>query len=266
MIALVLAASNAMPIVELADRWIHFVAGVVWIGILYFFNWVNSAFAPTMDGETKRKVIPELMPRALWWFRWGAAVTWITGVMLMFITYYSGIHGYLLSNGAKPELGDWLPAFGALIVGFLVYNTIFRLLKGGMHTVGVLLWGGLAVGFAWYLVNRLGYSARGTVIHVAALFGTAMAANVWMLIWPAQKRIITAIKDGQAPDPGDAATAGLRSKHNTYMSVSLLLFMVGTGQPVMYGYNVVATVAVVLVISWVVCYAIYQKAKTVPGF
>ncbi|MDP6740182.1 MAG: antitermination protein NusG, partial [Planctomycetota bacterium] len=66
-----------MELFELADRWLHFGAGVLWIGLLYFFNWVNSAFAPTMDAETKKKVIPELMPRCLFWFRWGAMYTWI---------------------------------------------------------------------------------------------------------------------------------------------------------------------------------------------
>lgn len=265
MIALLQSSSNFMPLFELADRWVHFVAGVIWIGILYFFNWVNSAFAPTMDGETKRKVVPELMPRALWWFRWGAAFTWITGVLLMFIVYYSSLYGYLLQDGTAPELMQWLPAFLALIVGFLVYNTLFRLLAK-QHAVAVLIWGAIAVGFAWWLREQMGFSGRAVVIHVAALFGTAMAANVWMLIWPAQRRIITAIKNGQAPDPKDAGTAGLRSKHNTYMSVSLLLFMVATGQPATYTYDVVATVAVVLALSFGATWLLYAKAKTVPGF
>lgn len=265
MIALIQSQSNFMPLFELADRWAHFVAGVVWIGILYFFNWVNSAFAPTMDAETKRKVVPELLPRALWWFRWGAAVTWITGVLLMFIVYYSPLYGYLLQDGTQPELGQWLPAFAALIVGFLVYNALFRLLTK-QHAVAVLVWGALAVGFAWVLRQQLGFSGRAVVIHVAALFGTAMAGNVWMLIWPAQRRIITAVKNGQAPDPRDVATAGQRSKHNTYMSVPLLFFMIATGQPATYTYDVVATVAVVLVIAFGVTWLLYAKAKTVRGF
>lgn len=265
MIALLQTQSNFMPLFELADRWAHFVAGVVWIGLLYFFNWVNSAFAPTMDGETKRKVVPQLMPRALWWFRWGAAVTWVTGVLLMFMVYYSPLYGYLLASGVQPELGDWLPAFVLLIAGFVVYDLLFKSLAK-QHAVAVVAWGALAVGFAWLLRDRFAFSGRATVIHVAALFGTAMAANVWMRIWPAQRRIITAIRDGQAPNPADVGIAGLRSRHNTYMSVSLLLFMVGTGQPAMYTYDVVATVAVVLAISFGVTWVLYAKAKTVPGF
>ncbi len=261
---MMILAGTAMDLVELGDRWIHFVAGVVWIGLLYFFNWVNSAFAPTMDGETKKKVVPELMPRALWWFRWGAAFTWVTGVLLMFIVYYSGSYSYLLEDGTKPDLMAWLPAFVGLFVGFAIYDFLFKTLAK-QQAVGTVVWGLIAVAFAYYLSEFAGFSARGTLIHVAALFGTAMAANVWMRIWPAQKRIITATKNGEAPDPADPALAGMRSKHNTYMSISLLLFMVGVSQSALVAYNPVATAGVVLVISWVACYALYAKAKTVPG-
>jgi uncharacterized membrane protein len=256
-----------MEIFELADRWLHFGAGVLWIGLLYFFNWVNSAFAPTMDAETKKKVIPELIPRALYWFRWGAAFTWITGVLLLFLVYYHGYDGANLFDGQHPApvFGDWGPAFIGIIVGFLVYDLLFKALAK-QHSVGVVIWGLIAVAFAWFLSERQGFSDRATYIHVAALFGTAMAANVWMRIWPAQKRIITAIKNGDAPDPADAAMAGTRSKHNTYMSISLLLFMVGVGQPAMFTYPVLPTVGVVLVLSFAVCYWLYAKAKTVPGF
>ena len=217
---MMILAGTGMDLVELGDRWIHFFAGVVWIGLLYFFNWVNSAFAPTMDGETKKKVVPELMPRALWWFRWGAAFTLITGVLLMFIVYYAPSTGYyLLADGTKPELGDWLPAFIALFVGFAVYDVMFKALAK-QQAAGTIVWGLITVGFAYYLFGFADFSPRGTIIHVAALFGTAMAANVWMRIWPAQRRIITAIKNGEAPDGTDVGIAGMRSKHNTYMSIT----------------------------------------------
>ncbi len=71
---------EVMPIIESLFRWIHVVAGVLWIGLLYFFNWVNANVMPKLDGETKKKLVPELMPRALYWFRWGAAFTWVTGL------------------------------------------------------------------------------------------------------------------------------------------------------------------------------------------
>ena len=65
-------------------RWGHIVAGITWIGLLYFFNWVNGPFAATLDADAKKKVVPELMPRALFWFRWGAA--WTGGFAIAFMS------------------------------------------------------------------------------------------------------------------------------------------------------------------------------------
>jgi len=84
-------------------RWIHVVAGILWIGHLYFFNWVNGPFAATMDGETKKKVVPQLMPRALFWFRWGAAWTWFSGVFLLLLVFYHG--GALFENPSRTWTG-----------------------------------------------------------------------------------------------------------------------------------------------------------------
>jgi len=79
---------EVMPIVESLFRWIHVVAGVLWIGLLYFFNWVNANVMPKLDGPTKKALVPELMPRALYWFRWGAAFTWVTGIFLLLYLFY----------------------------------------------------------------------------------------------------------------------------------------------------------------------------------
>ena len=120
------ASLDSHEIALIGFRWIHVVAGVLWIGLLYFFNWVNSAFAPTMDAETKKKVVPELLPRALFWFRWGAAYTWIFGVLLLFMMYYTGDSGNFVSSldpaslpeglepGLAPPMAIWGMAFGAI--------------------------------------------------------------------------------------------------------------------------------------------------------
>src|SRR6266436_8486496 len=81
---------NVSEWLNLVFRWIHVVAGTMWIGHLWFFNFVNAQVAKTYDADSKKKVIPELMPRALYWFRWGAAYTWISGILLLGIVYYGG--------------------------------------------------------------------------------------------------------------------------------------------------------------------------------
>ncbi len=262
-----------MEYFELGDRWLHFGAGVLWIGLLYFFNWVNTAFAPTMDAETKRKVIPELLPRALYWFRWGAAWTWITGVLLLFVMYYVRKGGgyYFDKNyeiSFEPSPSQWGIPFACLFVGFLVYDNLFKFLgsKGKeAHAASVVLWGVIAVGYFALMTGSLGMSARAGFVHVGALFGTAMAANVWMRIWPAQQRIITAIKNGEAPEAADAGLAGLRSKHNTYMSVPLLFLMVSVDQG-HFGDPAWLALTLILAVSWVVTFALYKKAGSVKGF
>src|SRR3954452_22907316 len=97
-------------ILNLIFRWIHVLAGIMWIGHLYFFNFVNAQVAKTYDADSKKKVIPELMPRALYWFRCGAAWTWLTGILLLGLVIYMG--GVLMpqtnarvSHGAGSAIG-----------------------------------------------------------------------------------------------------------------------------------------------------------------
>ncbi len=213
-------ASNAL------FRWIHIVAGVIWIGHLYFFNFVNAELAKTYDADSKKKVIPELMPRALYWFRWGAAWTWITGVLLLAILYW-----HQDNFGAGGPKGA-LVAFLLIVVAFVIYDQIAKAMaKQPMAALWV--WYAVVFAFAYVLsaCEFFGASPRGAYIHTGAMLGTAMAANVWMRIWPCQKRIITAIKAGTAPDPADPALAGMRSKHNTFMSVPLLFLMLNVHVP-----------------------------------
>jgi uncharacterized membrane protein len=249
-----------MDVLEAMLRWIHVVAGIVWIGLLYFFNFVNSAFAPTMDAETKKKVVPQLMPRALYWFRWGAAWTWVAGVLLLMIVFY---HGSVALEGAARWNGLALVMVALTFLMPFAYDVFAR---GGIGKDNRLLAGvALAtVAIMIFAYKVTGFSYRGYTIHVGALFGTAMAMNVWMRIWPAQRRIIAATRDGQAPNPADASLAGTRSKHNTYMSVPLIWMMLNQ-HTLMFAGSWIGLVGVIA-IGWGATYFLYQKAAKVPGF
>lgn len=72
---------------QLLIRWLHVMAGIVWIGHLYFFNFVNIPFQGTIGGDVKKVVNPQLLTRALWWFRWGAMITFLAGLLLFVTTY-----------------------------------------------------------------------------------------------------------------------------------------------------------------------------------
>ncbi|HET6202211.1 MAG TPA: urate hydroxylase PuuD [Planctomycetota bacterium] len=108
---------------ELILRWLHVFAGIVWIGHLYFFNFVNVPFQGTMDKDTKRKVNPALLPRALWWFRWGAMITFLAGLGLFVLLY---LHQGLLTDsfGDVSDRAMWI-LFGMLLGSVMWFNVWF---------------------------------------------------------------------------------------------------------------------------------------------
>ena len=190
---------------QLLFRWLHVIAGVMWIGHLWFFNFVNAQVVKTYDADSKKKVVPELMPRALYWFRWGAAYTFITGILLLAMVYYMG--GALVPPDGRVSVGIGSAiSLGALVVGFVIYDMMWKALAK-QEMAGMAISFVLTVGVAFGLMQI--YSGRAVLIHIGGLFGTIMAANVWMRIWPNQKKIIAATKAGTAPDPAWAAMAGI---------------------------------------------------------
>jgi uncharacterized membrane protein len=248
-------------LVESLFRWGHVVAGILWIGLLYFFNWVNGPFAATMDADTKKKVVPELMPRALFWFRWGAMWTWITGATLAMFVYYSTKLVF-----EDPQSGQWgVASIVMLLVVFLAFGIYSPLMKAiAKPPVQAAVGWVLATIVLVLLRHWAGFSWRGTAIHMGAMFGTLMFMNVWMVIWPNQQKIITATKNGEKPDPAWVGPAGLRSKHNTYMSVPLVFAMIS--QHATWAASWEWTLPVIILVGWGAAFLIYKKAATVKGF
>jgi uncharacterized membrane protein len=255
-----------MPWVEALVRWVHVVAGVLWIGLLYYFNWINGQVAKQLDADTKQKVLPELLPRTLYFFRWGAAYTFITGVLLLGMVYY-------MTSGSGP-MGLETPkdmalsgmAFGVIIVGLIIYDVLWKAMQA-KKAAGVAVTYVLLLGVMYVMHAVLGMHPRGLYIHVGALFGTCMAFNVWYRIWPMQRKIIAAIKNGTPTEPGWGAMAGLRSKHNTYMSVPLIYIMVaGHVHPQAMHLKIGdaehgwIALAVIIALGWYVTSLIYKKS------
>src|SRR3979409_2548508 len=109
---------NVTAVLCLIFRWTHVVAGIAWIGHLYFFNFVNAQVAKTYDADSKKKVVPELMPRALYWFRWGAAYTWVSGILLLWVVYWAG---GAMGGTMNPQASGGIALLIA-IVSFFVYH------------------------------------------------------------------------------------------------------------------------------------------------
>ena len=242
-------------------RWLHVLAGIVWIGHLYFFNFVNGPMGAVLDGDTKKKVVPELMPRALFWFRMGAAWTWVTGVLLLLVVYYHG--GLLLSEPAMGWKTGTFVMVALTFLGFLVYDVLAK------SSVGKDLKKLAGVGLALIVVTVFlmekwgGFGFRGYVIHIGAMFGTIMAFNVWFRIWPAQQKIIAAVKNGEKPDADLVAMAGSRSKQNTYLSVPLVWAMLNAHNTWSAGSWIILPAFVLL--GWHLVGHMYKQAGKVKG-
>jgi uncharacterized membrane protein len=221
----------------------------------------------------KRKV-PDLASRTLHWFRWEAGTTWLSGAALLIVVYYIGGGAMIdpdvkdsavacyqqLAGGKLNAIFDlslhyygFVVALGCatLVVGWLIYDLLMISALGKNEKAFAVLAYLLLVGTSYGLTRVL--SGRAAYIHVGALMGTIMAANVWMRILPAQKKMIAAINAGRKPDDALSGQAKLRSKQNTFMAVPLVFIMISDHFPgATYGdrYNW-AILAVLIPVGWV---------------
>ena len=248
-------------------RWLHVIAGIIWIGHLYFFNFVNIPFAAKMkEAGAAKTVVPELMPRALFWFRWGAAWTWITGVILLVLIFYHG--GIMFDFDSE---ATWGPASFAVLAltfgGVFIYDALYKSPLAQNPRVASTICFLLVAAMLLLMAYPAHMTFRAYNIRVGTLFGTAMAFNVWFRIWPAQQKIIAAVKAGEAPDPALPALAGSRSRHNTYMSVPLIWTMLNqhTAATQFSSWGWLGLLVMIL-IGWHIVFQFYVRSMKVEGF
>jgi len=262
---------------NLIVRWIHVFAGILWIGQTFFFTWLDGRLSAGEEAATQRnpgeqvwmvhsggfyvvekQKVPQLLPQKLHWFRWEAAVTWLSGMFLLTLIYYMG--GVLVDDSvAKISVAAGTAiGLGVLMVSWVVYDRMVESPVGRSEMAFAAVAFTLVVTIAYGLTHVL--SGRAAYIHVGAMFGTIMAANVWMRILPAQRKMVAALKEGRMPDAALAARAKLRSKHNTYMVVPVVFIMLSNHFPtVTYGnqYNWLILAALIL--------AGWRAAKIIRG-
>ena len=223
-------------------RWIHFLAGITWIGLLYFFNLVNVPFMKELDAQTKGKVIPNLMPKALWWFRMGSVVTVLAG-----IAYWMNI----VSTDARNAQASGGMAIGSFfLIWTITWGVMYALLipgKGILDKGPVLavLYVIIVIASAhlYLKLNSHGWeSNRLLAIGIGGGIGWMMMLNVWGVIWRIQKRLIQWTKDnadnGTAmPEKAKsmARQAFLVSRANAWLSMPLLFFMGAASHYPMFG-------------------------------
>lgn len=220
------------PQLQLVLRWIHFSAGITWVGLLYFFNLVNTPFLKEIDPSTRSKIVPSLMSRALWWFRWSAVVTVLAGFGYWTMIVSADAHNAQTGGGVAigTFFAIWTAVF-AVEMGMLMSPPQF-LKRGAVFGVIMAV---LVVAAAWlYLsLNTHGWeSNRLLAIGIGGGLGWFMLLNVWGIIWRIQKKLIRWTRENTAsgaPMPQEAAQlsrlALLTSRTNFVLSFPMLLFM-----------------------------------------
>jgi len=233
-------------------RWAHVMLGIGWIGTSFFFVWLDMSLranpnAPKgVGGESwmvhgggfyraqKYLVAPESLPKELHWFKYEAYYTWVTGFLLLCLVYYFQARTFLIDPrvlSLEPVQATAL-SIGALVVGWFVYD---RLCKSplGRHTrwlaLAVYL---LAVVFAFFF--SLVFSGRAAFLHIGALLGTIMSANVFFVIIPNQKLVVADLIAGRTPDPALGEQAKQRSLHNNYLTLPVVLTMISGHYPILF--------------------------------
>ena len=215
-------------------RWLHFAAGTTWVGLLYFFNLVNVPFQKQLDGPTKGKVVPLLMPRALWWFRWAAVVTVLAG-----FRYFMILAKTDADNAGRPGLmWQWLGMwFVVWTVAWLLVYLLIKFAKGPLKDGRVLAIPiALVIVLASWAILKFtsdpGAGNRTLAISVGGGMGWVMLLNVWGVIWRYQKKIIAWTKsnaDNGTTMPAEAAGLArlgfLTSRANFWLSFPMLFFM-----------------------------------------
>jgi uncharacterized membrane protein len=246
-------APTGEALLRIIFRWTHFVAGIAWIGLLYFFNLVNVPFQKALDPETKKKVNPDLLTRALWYFRWGAVITVLAGLAYFAMYILKGdVANANTLGGGNVSLGLVLIVWIIIscvtfAIEFLIIKKVPALTKDGrvFAVVVIILVIAMCAAILCYLVyaltvNEENWASNKTLsIGVGGAMGIMMMLNVWGIIWPNNKRIIAATAGtGPAAPPELARQAFLASRTNAWLSLPMLLFM-GTshGDWVIFGRN-----------------------------
>jgi uncharacterized membrane protein len=254
-------------------RWLHVIAGIVWIGTSFYFVFVDNALERPkrreeadegVGGELwevhgggfyrvqKYRVAPPVLPETLHWFKWEAYTTWLSGFALMVVLYYVKADTYLvdkevadLSEGAAIAL-----SVGLLAVAWIVYDLLARALWRQELALAVAVF--LFVVASTYVSSQL-FSGRAAYLQVGAMVGTMMAGNVLFNIIPAHRKLIAAKEAGREPDPTPGVEAKVRSVHNNYLTLPVVLAMISNHFPWTYGHEHgwLVLVALMLIGAWV---------------
>ena len=239
-------------------RWLHVIAGIAWIGSSFYFIWLDNSLEPPAAGSENAKkgvsgelwavhgggfynpqkyaVAPATLPERLHWFKWEAYTTWLSGTALLVVVYWLRAQSMMID----PAVANLSPAqavgLAAASMGgsWLVYDALCRSPLGKRDALlGAIIFA-LLVLLTWGLHRVFG--GRAAFMHVGTAIGTIMAANVFFVIIPGQKKMVDAMRAGGLPDPVYGQRGKQRSVHNNYFTLPVLFIMISNHYASTYGH------------------------------
>jgi uncharacterized membrane protein len=260
--------STVRELLDLFVRWTHVIAGIMWIGNSLLFNWLDRnlrPIEPPPEGslgkiwllhsgafyEVEKKLLPAgtPYPAKVHWFIFQNLTTWVSGICLLIIVYYMGGAAYMIN----PSVADISPAMAiaigvsVLIAGWLVYDLLWKSPLGANTPLAFAISFVLLIGVSYGLTLLL--SGRAAYIHVGAMLGTLMTANVWFYVVPSQRALVAASRAGLAQDPALSYRAKQRSIHNNYMTFPVIFIMISNHFPSTYGSSLNWLILAVLMVG-----------------
>ncbi len=246
---------TAIELSDLVARWVHVIAGIMWIGNSMLFNWLDRSLRPSSHVTGDKTALGEIwllhsggfyfvektllaeqpLPRPLHWFKWQAYTTWLSGMALLIVVYYLGGRAVLadptvarLSHAQATLIG-----LGAIVGGWAIYEAMQRFVAPQAPRVAAIVWLAALTTIAIALTQLL--NGRAAFLHVGAMLGTIMAANVFFTIIPSQRELVATVAQGRGGDPKVSARAKRVSIHNNYFTFPVIVLMVSNHFPSVYG-------------------------------
>ena len=254
-------------LVDLVARWIHVIAGIMWVGNSLLFNWLDRSLRPSENEKRperregpalpqtggsvgtiwllhsggfyfveKTLLAGERLPQPLHWFKWQAYSTWLSGMVLLIVLYWLGSRAAMtdpsiaaISHGQAALIG-----VGSIAIGWLLYESMNRFVAPRAAVTSAVVWVAGLVVISIALTRLL--SGRAAFLHVGAMLGTIMAGNVFFTIVPSQRELVASVERGQS---GRLAELSARAKrvsiHNNYFAFPVIALMVSNHFPSLYG-------------------------------
>jgi uncharacterized membrane protein len=277
--------SSALEIFDLVARWVHVIAGIMWVGNSLLFNWLDRSLVPAnAPGQTKKPIGSiwllhsggfyyvektlldgEKLPAPIHWFKWQAYTTWISGALLLVVVYYASGRSTLEDPGVASLSHGKAVAIGitAIILGGMIYDIMQRAAESA-PVVATAIWIVALTTISVALTQLL--SGRAAFLHVGAMLGTIMAGNVAHTIVPSQRALVKSVEQGGRGDPALSDKAKRVSIHNNYFTFPVIALMVSNHFSSIYASRYSWVLLLVIIASGVAVRHVLNIRWTFPAW